>query len=76
MALEYIPEVRQHILEVMSEAVGKFFLDFDEETGRFHGELEGPPAPGAKPEDIGWFIVNQDIIHPLALPVAWRGPMS
>ena len=28
MALESIPEVRQHILEVMSEAVGKFFLDF------------------------------------------------
>lgn len=67
MELKTIPETRQHILSVMSEAVTRFFPDFDEETGRFHSELEGPPAPGARPEDIGWFIVNQDIIYPLAL---------
>ena len=32
MALESIPEVRQHILEVMSEAVGKFFLDCGDQS--------------------------------------------
>jgi hypothetical protein len=62
-----IAEARQHILEVTSVAVNKFLPEFREETGRFHSELEGPPAPGAKPEDTGWFIVNQDIIYPLAL---------
>ena len=67
MSLKSIPEVKQHILAVMSEAVTKFLPDFQEDTGRFPSELEGPPAPGAKPEDIGWFIVNQDIIYPLAL---------
>jgi hypothetical protein len=67
MALKSIPEVRKHILGVMAEAVDERIPDFDEKTGRFHSELEGPPAPGAKPEDIGWFIVNQDIIYPLAL---------
>jgi hypothetical protein len=28
---------------------------------------DGPPAPGAKPEDIGWGVINQDIIYPLAV---------
>lgn len=67
MNLESITEVKAHILKNMSEAVTKFLPDFQEDTGRFLSELEGPPAPGAKPEDIGWFIVNQDIIYPLAL---------
>ena len=67
MTLKSIPDVRKHILGVMSEAVDERIPDFNEKTGRFHSELEGPPAPGAKPEDIGWFIVNQDIIYPLAL---------
>ncbi len=40
---------------------------FDESTGRFITEPQGPPAPGAGPEDLGWAVTNQDIIYPLAL---------
>jgi len=51
----------------MADAVAGVLPDFEERTGRFLSEPKGPPAPGAKSEDIGWRVINQDIIYPLAL---------
>ncbi len=62
-----MPDVKQLVLKVMADAVAKALPDFDERTGRFLSKPEGPPAPGAKPEDLGWTITNQDIIYPLAV---------
>ncbi len=60
-------EIAQRVLRVMAEAVAGAVSGFDERTGRFLSELKGPPAPGAKPEDLGWGVINQDIIYPLAV---------
>ena len=60
-------DAKQRILHAMAAAVAKALPAFDEDTGRFVGQPEGPPAPGAKPEDIGWCVINQDVIYPLAL---------
>jgi hypothetical protein len=60
-------DTRQHILQVMAEAVASHLERFDPGTGRFLSELEGPPAPGARPEDLGWCVINQDILYPLAV---------
>jgi len=57
----------QQFLEVMADVVTGVLPRFDERTGRFLSEPDGPPAPGAKPEDMGWAVVNQDIIYALAL---------
>ena len=62
-----MPDVKQHLLKVMADAVARALPDFDERTGRFLSKPEGPPAPGAKPEDLGWAVTNQDIIYPLAV---------
>lgn len=59
--------VKQKILPVMADAVAAVLPTFDERTGRFMSKLSGPPAPGAKPEDIGWGVINQDVIYPLAV---------
>ena len=60
-------QVKQRILEAMAEGVAAVLPNFDEPTGRFLGQPDGPPAPGAAPEDIGWCVINQDIIYPLAV---------
>ncbi len=60
-------EVKQRMLQAMVEGVEARLPGFQERTGRFLSEPDGPWAPGAKPEDIGWGVVNQDIIYPLAV---------
>ena len=51
----------------MADAVADALPTFDERSGRFLSKLDGPPAPGARPEDLGWAVTNQDIIYPLAV---------
>ena len=60
-------DIRELILQVMAEGVAKLLPSFNEETGRFLSEPDGPPTPGAKAEDIGWCVMNQDILYPLAV---------
>ncbi len=55
------------MLSALAQAIIGDFAGFDASSGRFRKALTNPPAPGARPEDIGWGIVNQDIIYPLAL---------
>lgn len=57
---------KQRILEVLAAGVQPWLERFDPQTGRFRTEPDGPPAPGAKPEDLGWGVINQDIIYVLA----------
>jgi len=59
--------VKQRILQVMAEGVTDRLPQFDPATGRFLQEPDGPPAPGARPDEIGWCVINQDIIYPLAV---------
>ncbi|NLS77615.1 MAG: hypothetical protein GXY76_10190 [Chloroflexi bacterium] len=59
--------VRDRMLQAMAEGVAARLPAYQERTGRFISEPDGPLAPGAKPEDIGWCVINQDIIYPLAL---------
>ena len=60
-------QVKQRILGAMAEGVAAVLPDFHEPTGRFLSQPDGPAAPGAAPEDIGWCVINQDIIYPLAV---------
>lgn len=60
-------DVKQRILQVMAQGVEALLPSFDAQTGRFLSEPDGPIAPGARPEDIGWCVINQDIIYPLAV---------
>ncbi len=57
---------RQRVLHVLAQGVVPWIERYDPETGRFCSEPEGPPAPSARPEDIGWGVINQDIIYALA----------
>lgn len=59
--------VRQRMLQVMAAAVERTLPSFDPKTGRFLTPPTGPVAPGAKPDEVGWFICNQDIVYPLAV---------
>ncbi len=59
--------ITTRLVTLLDQAVKAEFERFDAKTGRFHKPLDGPPAPDARPEDIGWGIINQDIIYPLAL---------
>lgn len=59
--------ITTRLVTLLDQAVKPEFERFDAKTGRFHKPLDGPPAPDARPEDIGWGIINQDIIYPLAL---------
>ncbi len=59
-------ELRQRVLEVLARGVEPWLERYDKTTGRFMSELSGPPAPGARPEDLGWWVLNQDIIYVLA----------
>lgn len=55
------------MLATLAQAIKKDFASFDADSGRFRKKPSNPPAPGARPEDIGWCVINQDIIYPLAL---------
>lgn len=59
-------ELRQRVLEVLAAGVQPWLERYDETTGRFMSEPDGPPAPGARPEDLGWGVISQDIIYALA----------
>lgn len=59
--------ITTRLVTLLDQAVKAEFERFDAKTGRFLKPLDGPPAPDARPEDIGWGIINQDIIYPLAL---------
>jgi len=67
VGMKTMDHVKQRVLEAMAEGVTAVLPSFDEPTGRFLAEPEGPTAPGAAPEDIGWCVINQDIIYPLAV---------
>ena len=67
MNMKTMDHVKQRVLEAMAQGVTAVLPSFDEPTGRFLAEPEGPTAPGAGPEDIGWCVINQDIIYPLAV---------
>ena len=54
------------LLDIMASGAEARLDTFDEATGRFITEPTGPIAPGAKPEDLGWIVTNQDIIYALA----------
>lgn len=59
-------EYRPMLLQTMADAVEEALARFDEATGRFITPPTGPIAPGARPEDLGWIVTNQDIIYALA----------
>ncbi|NLO04243.1 MAG: hypothetical protein GX131_00300 [candidate division WS1 bacterium] len=70
-------QYRQRILQLMADVVPQKLETFDEVTGRFITEPNGPIAPGARPEDLGWAVTNQDAIHALAVlfiegPEPWQ----
>lgn len=65
--------VRQRVLDVMAEALEGKLASFDAKTGRFPSPPVGPLAPGAKPEETGWFICNQDIVYGMAVLYATPG---
>ncbi len=54
------------LLDIMAAGAGERLDTFDEATGRFITEPTGPIAPGAKPEDLGWIVTNQEVIYALA----------
>ncbi len=58
--------LRQRVLEHLVEAADLHLSRFDERTGRFTTAPAGAIAPGARPEDLGWCPINQDVIYPLA----------
>ena len=60
-------DVRQRILQVMAQGAAAALPNFHAASGRVLSRPEGPPAPGARPEDIGWGVISQDIIYPLAV---------
>ena len=60
-------DVKQQILKAMAVGVVTVMPTYHEPTGRFLSQPDGPPAPGATPEDIGWCVINQDIIYLLAV---------
>ena len=68
-----MPGVRRRILQVMADAVACALTSFDERTGRFLSKPEGAPAPGAKPEDLGWGVINQDSSTPWRCSTPLRG---
>ena len=59
--------ISARLVAILDQAVKTELDRFDSKTGRFLKPLTGSPAPDARPEDIGWGIINQDIIYPLAL---------
>lgn len=58
--------LKSKLLDLLVATVEQALPRFDEQTGRFLTKPDGPPAPGAKPEDIGWCPINQDIMYGLA----------
>ena len=60
-------DVKRGLLSAMAEAVSAVLPDFQQRTGRFISQPDGPPAPGATPDDLGWCVINQDVIYPLAV---------
>jgi len=59
-------EHKPTLLQLMASGVEETLARFDERTGRFITEPTGPIAPGAKPEDLGWIVTNQDCMYALA----------
>jgi hypothetical protein len=58
--------LRAPLLAKLAATVELQLPRFDEATGRFLTPPEGATAPGAKPEDLGWCPINQDVIYHLA----------
>ena len=58
--------LKSKLLDLLVTAVEQALPRFQEETGRFITAPDGPLAPGAKPEEIGWCPINQDIVYALA----------
>ena len=54
--------LRQHLVAATELHLPRF----DERSGRFITAPAGAIAPGAKPEDLGWCPINQDVIYALA----------
>ena len=59
-------DLRAQLLTHLASVVSLKLPSFDEATGRFLTPPDGPIAPGAKPEDLGWCPINQDVIYHLA----------
>ncbi len=59
-------EPKSELLHLMASGVEECLETFDESTGRFITEPTGPIAPGARPEDLGWAVTNQDVMYALA----------
>lgn len=58
--------LKSRLLELLALAVEQALPRFDEQSGRFLTPPEGPPAPGALPEDLGWCPINQDLMYAFA----------
>ena len=58
--------LKSKLLEYLAAAVDEAAARFDEKSGRFLTQPEGPIAPGARPEDLHWCPINQDVMYALA----------
>lgn len=59
-------ELRQQLLTDMTVCVEQALQRYDDKTGRFLTQPDGPIAPGASPADLYWCPINQDILYALA----------
>ncbi|MHB8996430.1 MAG: hypothetical protein ACYC63_14395 [Armatimonadota bacterium] len=58
--------MKSRLLELLVSAVEMAVPRFDDKTGRFLTQPDGPLAPGATPEEVGWCPINQDVLYALA----------
>ncbi|MEN6304243.1 MAG: hypothetical protein ABFD96_16035 [Armatimonadia bacterium] len=58
--------LREQLLTDMTVCVEQALDRYDDKTGRFLTQPDGPIAPGASPADLYWCPINQDILYALA----------
>lgn len=58
--------LRSRLLDLLVKSTTSYMEKYDPATGRFMTPPDGPPAPGAKPDELGWGPINQDVVYALA----------